>query len=85
MWNSLPDYIKTCGTLHSFKAKMKLYNELVCMILCCPFFNYMYIYIYNYCLIFKCSLNFFLLICYDFVTTLYYYYIILLYIVRATL
>ena len=25
MWNSLPDYIKTCGTLHSFKAKMKLY------------------------------------------------------------
>ena len=25
MWNSLPDYIKTCGTLPSFKAKMKLY------------------------------------------------------------
>ena len=25
MWNSLPDDIKTCGTLHSFKAKMKLY------------------------------------------------------------
>ena len=23
--NSLPDYHKTCGTLHSFKAKMKLY------------------------------------------------------------
>ena len=39
MWNSLPDYIKTCGTLHSFKAKMKLYiyNELMCMILCCPY------------------------------------------------
>ena len=25
VWNSLPDDIKTCGTLHSFKAKMKLY------------------------------------------------------------
>ena len=25
MWNSLLDYINTCGTLHSFKAKMKLY------------------------------------------------------------
>ena len=25
MWNSLPEYIKTCGTLHSFKAKMKVY------------------------------------------------------------
>ena len=25
MWNSLPDYIKTCRTLHSFKAKMKLF------------------------------------------------------------
>ena len=25
VWKSLPDYIKTCGTLHSFKAKMKLY------------------------------------------------------------
>ena len=25
VWNSLPDYIKTCGPLHSFKAKMKLY------------------------------------------------------------
>ena len=25
MWNSLPDYIKTCGTLHPFKAKLKLY------------------------------------------------------------
>ena len=25
MWNSFPDYIKTCRTLHSFKAKMKLY------------------------------------------------------------
>ena len=24
-WNSLPDYIKTCGTLHSYKANMKLY------------------------------------------------------------
>ena len=26
VWNSLPDDIKTCGTLHSFKAKMKLYT-----------------------------------------------------------
>ena len=25
VWNSLPDFIKTCGTLHSFKANMKLY------------------------------------------------------------
>ena len=24
-WNSLPDYIKMCRTLHSFKAKMKLF------------------------------------------------------------
>ena len=24
--NSLPDYIKTCRTLHSFKAKMKLFK-----------------------------------------------------------
>ena len=26
VWNSLPDDIKTCRTLHSFKAKMKLYT-----------------------------------------------------------
>ena len=25
VWNSLPDYIKTCRTLHYFKAKMKLF------------------------------------------------------------
>ena len=25
VWNSLPDYIKTCRTLHSFKVKMKLF------------------------------------------------------------
>ena len=25
VWNSLPDYIKMCRTLHSFKAKMKLF------------------------------------------------------------
>ena len=25
VWNSLPDYIKTCRTLHSFKAKIKLF------------------------------------------------------------
>ena len=25
VWNSLPDYIKTFRTLHSFKAKMKLF------------------------------------------------------------
>ena len=25
VWNSLPDYIKTCRILHSFKAKMKLF------------------------------------------------------------
>ena len=25
VWNSLADYIKTCRTLHSFKAKMKLF------------------------------------------------------------
>ena len=30
MWNSLPDYIKRCGTLHSFKAKMKLYIMNLC-------------------------------------------------------
>ena len=26
VWNSLPDYIKTCRTFHSFKAKMKLFT-----------------------------------------------------------
>ena len=25
VWNSLPDYIKMCRTLHSFKGKMKLF------------------------------------------------------------
>ena len=24
VWNSLPDYVKTCRTLHSFKANIKL-------------------------------------------------------------
>ena len=25
VWNSLPEYIKTCRTLHSFKAKMEFF------------------------------------------------------------
>ena len=29
VWNSLPDYIKMCRTLHSFKAKKIVYNELM--------------------------------------------------------
>ena len=53
MWNSLPDYIKTCGTLHSFKAKMKLYimNWCAWVYVVLLFFNYMYIYIYIYIIV----------------------------------
>ena len=44
MWNSLPDYIKTCVTLQSYKAKMKLYIIIDVHDFKLSFFNYMYIY-----------------------------------------
>ena len=73
VWNSLPDYINEI-----------VYNELMCMILCCPFFNYMYIYIIIV-LFLNVLYTFVLLFLYDFLTNIFYYYIVLLYTVQGNI